>query len=173
MIAIVDYGVGNLRSVQKGFERVGFRPVISRDPEVVAKAGDGEQIDPILDQIDRNNAGTACRIHQQGHDGAVHRCRQSCIGAARFGLASVGQYLKEVAGTGCEVQRVTIGGARQRCALPVPLKLDMQGVALKRSADQDLPIAVADQVIVAPLFNGQCVIGAVAVNGHVMKVRLI
>lgn len=38
MIVIVDYGMGNLRSVQKGFERVGFTPVISRDPEVVAKA---------------------------------------------------------------------------------------------------------------------------------------
>ena len=38
MIVIVDYGMGNLRSVQKGFERVGFTPVISRDPEVVAQA---------------------------------------------------------------------------------------------------------------------------------------
>ena len=38
MIVIVDYGMGNLRSVQKGFERVGFKPVISRDPEVVAQA---------------------------------------------------------------------------------------------------------------------------------------
>ncbi len=38
MIVIVDYGMGNLRSVQKGFERVGFTPVISRDPEVVARA---------------------------------------------------------------------------------------------------------------------------------------
>jgi glutamine amidotransferase len=38
MIAIVDYGMGNLRSVQKGFERVGFTPVITSEPEVVAKA---------------------------------------------------------------------------------------------------------------------------------------
>ncbi len=38
MIVIVDYGMGNLRSVQKGFERVGFSPVISRDPEIVAQA---------------------------------------------------------------------------------------------------------------------------------------
>jgi glutamine amidotransferase len=38
MIVIVDYGMGNLRSVQKGFERVGFKPVISHEPEVVAAA---------------------------------------------------------------------------------------------------------------------------------------
>ncbi len=38
MIVIVDYGMGNLRSVQKGFERVGHVAQISRDPEVVARA---------------------------------------------------------------------------------------------------------------------------------------
>lgn len=31
MIAIIDYGMGNLRSVQKGFERVGFPAVVTRD----------------------------------------------------------------------------------------------------------------------------------------------
>jgi imidazole glycerol-phosphate synthase subunit HisH len=31
MIAIVDYGMGNLRSVQKGLERVGFSAVVTRD----------------------------------------------------------------------------------------------------------------------------------------------
>jgi len=38
MIVIVDYGMGNLRSVQKGFERVGSVPRISGDPDDVAKA---------------------------------------------------------------------------------------------------------------------------------------
>ncbi len=38
MIVIVDYGMGNLRSVQKGFERVGYSPMISRDPAAVARA---------------------------------------------------------------------------------------------------------------------------------------
>lgn len=38
MIVIVDYGMGNLRSVQKGFERVGHQPVISSDPHEVAAA---------------------------------------------------------------------------------------------------------------------------------------
>jgi imidazole glycerol-phosphate synthase subunit HisH len=31
MIAIIDYGMGNLRSVQKGLEHVGFKAVVTRD----------------------------------------------------------------------------------------------------------------------------------------------
>ncbi|MDD2500628.1 MAG: imidazole glycerol phosphate synthase subunit HisH [Geobacter sp.] len=33
MIAIIDYGMGNLRSVQKGFERVGFAAEVTADPK--------------------------------------------------------------------------------------------------------------------------------------------
>jgi len=39
MIAILDYGMGNLRSVQKGFEKVGHEAKITRDPAEVAAAG--------------------------------------------------------------------------------------------------------------------------------------
>jgi len=38
MIAIVDYEMGNLRSVQKGFETVGYDAVVTRDPEVIDRA---------------------------------------------------------------------------------------------------------------------------------------
>lgn len=38
MIVIVDYGMGNLRSVQKGFEKVGFEARVTDDPAVVARA---------------------------------------------------------------------------------------------------------------------------------------
>jgi glutamine amidotransferase len=38
MIAIVDYQMGNLRSVQKGFERVGYEAVITSDPAELARA---------------------------------------------------------------------------------------------------------------------------------------
>jgi len=38
MIAIVDYGMGNLRSVQKGFERVGYGAEVTRDPQGIASA---------------------------------------------------------------------------------------------------------------------------------------
>lgn len=37
-IAIIDYGMGNLRSVQKGFERVGHQAAVTSDPAVVAAA---------------------------------------------------------------------------------------------------------------------------------------
>jgi glutamine amidotransferase len=38
MIAVIDYGMGNLRSVQKGFEKVGFEAVVTADPRVVLEA---------------------------------------------------------------------------------------------------------------------------------------
>ena len=38
MIAIIDYGMGNLRSVQKGFEKVGFDAVVTSDPKVLLDA---------------------------------------------------------------------------------------------------------------------------------------
>lgn len=39
MIAIVDYGMGNLRSVHKGLERVGFPARVTQDPAVISRAG--------------------------------------------------------------------------------------------------------------------------------------
>ncbi len=38
MIVIIDYGMGNLRSVQKGFEKIGSDAVITADPNVVLQA---------------------------------------------------------------------------------------------------------------------------------------
>lgn len=38
MIAIIDYGMGNLRSVQKGFEKVGHAATVTDDPAVVGTA---------------------------------------------------------------------------------------------------------------------------------------
>jgi len=38
MIAIIDYQMCNLRSVQKGFERVGHAAAITSDPTILAKA---------------------------------------------------------------------------------------------------------------------------------------
>src|SRR5262245_43867081 len=37
-LAIVDYGMGNLRSVQKAFERLGRAAEVTRDPERIADA---------------------------------------------------------------------------------------------------------------------------------------
>jgi imidazole glycerol-phosphate synthase subunit HisH len=38
MIAIIDYGMGNLRSVQKALEAVGERPFLTHDPDEVKRA---------------------------------------------------------------------------------------------------------------------------------------
>lgn len=38
MIAVIDYGMGNLRSVQKGFEKTGHHAVITSDRKVIDNA---------------------------------------------------------------------------------------------------------------------------------------
>jgi len=38
MIAIIDYGMGNLRSVQKGFEHVGREAVVTSDAKTILSA---------------------------------------------------------------------------------------------------------------------------------------
>ncbi|MEW6664763.1 MAG: imidazole glycerol phosphate synthase subunit HisH [Thermodesulfobacteriota bacterium] len=38
MIGVIDYGLGNLRSVAGAVERVGFEPVVTRDPADLEKA---------------------------------------------------------------------------------------------------------------------------------------
>jgi glutamine amidotransferase len=38
MIAIIDYGMGNLRSVEKGFQKVGVDVTVTNKPDVVKKA---------------------------------------------------------------------------------------------------------------------------------------
>ncbi len=38
MIIIIDYGMGNLRSVQKAFERIGVSVKISNNPDEILKA---------------------------------------------------------------------------------------------------------------------------------------
>lgn len=38
MIAIVDYGMGNLKSVEKGFKKVGISATVTSDPKVVVNA---------------------------------------------------------------------------------------------------------------------------------------
>ncbi len=39
MIAIVDYGMGNLRSVNKAFESQGYASVVTNDPDTIISAG--------------------------------------------------------------------------------------------------------------------------------------
>ena len=38
MIAVVDYGAGNLTSVMKALDHLGIDAIVTREPEVVVKA---------------------------------------------------------------------------------------------------------------------------------------
>lgn len=38
MIAIIDYGMGNLHSVSKAVERLGFEAVVTADPQLILDA---------------------------------------------------------------------------------------------------------------------------------------
>ena len=38
LVAVLDYGIGNLRSAQKGLERVGADALLTDDPDLVSQA---------------------------------------------------------------------------------------------------------------------------------------
>ena len=72
MIAIIDYQMGNLRSVQKGFERVGHAAAITSDPAILAKAsklvlpGVGAFADAIAELHRRDLVGPICDAIEEG-----------------------------------------------------------------------------------------------------------
>jgi len=67
MIAVIDYGAGNLRSIRRALEAAGATTVVTDDPGVVA---DADAV--VLPGV--GNAGHAVnRIKQMGMDRAIHR----------------------------------------------------------------------------------------------------
>ncbi len=75
---IIDYGMGNLRSVEKAVEAVGGRPLITRDPEAIRNA---ERL--ILPGV--GAFGDAMRnLHQAGLDEAI--CEAARAGKPLLGL---------------------------------------------------------------------------------------
>lgn len=65
MIAIIDYGMGNLRSVQKGLEKVGFAAAIVDEPAAV-RAADGVILPGVGAFADAMG-----NLAQRGLDGAI------------------------------------------------------------------------------------------------------
>ncbi|QPM67001.1 imidazole glycerol phosphate synthase subunit HisH [Atribacter laminatus] len=72
MIVIVDYGIGNLHSVSKALEKLGFKNQISQDPDLVEKAhalilpGVGS-FGEAMEQMEKNNFIEAiCNSVQKG-----------------------------------------------------------------------------------------------------------
>ncbi|MBI5639465.1 MAG: imidazole glycerol phosphate synthase subunit HisH [Nitrospirae bacterium] len=72
MIAIVDYGMGNLRSVEKGFKKVGIDATVTSSPQVVDDAdaivlpGVGAFRDCIRNLTDLSLTGAVIRSIQKG-----------------------------------------------------------------------------------------------------------
>ena len=72
MIAIVDYQMGNLRSVQKGFEKVGYDATITSSPEEILQAeklvlpGVGAFADAMHELRQRDLVEPLCEFVQSG-----------------------------------------------------------------------------------------------------------
>ena len=83
VIAIVDYGIGNLGSVTKGFRRAGAEVVLTGDPEVLRRAdalvlpGDGA-FGATMDEIEgRGPRAGAARGRRAGHAAPRHLHRHA------------------------------------------------------------------------------------------------
>lgn len=110
MIAIIDYGAGNIRSIEKALEYVGASVQVTNDPEVVARA---EAV--VLPGVGSGGAAMA-QIRQHGLDDAIRQATQ--WGKPFLGICLGMQLLAdhhaegEVDGLGLfpgEVQRISYG----------------------------------------------------------------
>lgn len=70
MIAIIDYGAGNIRSIEKALEHVGARVQVTDDPAVVAAARA-----VVLPGVGSGGAAMA-RITGRGMDDAIHQATE-------------------------------------------------------------------------------------------------
>src|SRR5512143_503883 len=72
MIAIIDYGMGNLRSVQKGVEKVGHEAVVTSDTKTILDAshvvlpGVGAFADCMRNLTDMGLVDTVHRVIESG-----------------------------------------------------------------------------------------------------------
>ncbi|MHC4138737.1 MAG: imidazole glycerol phosphate synthase subunit HisH, partial [Planctomycetota bacterium] len=125
MIAIIDYGMGNLRSVEKAFEKVGFDAIVTDKPEIIENAEkivlpgvgafkdakDGLQernlIEPIISHIKQNKLflGICLGLHllfTRSHEDGVHEGLNIVSGevvrfkADRLNINNTGEQKEEV-----------------------------------------------------------------------------
>ena len=120
MLAIIDYQMGNLRSVQKGFERVGAAATIINEPEQIRAAskivlpGVGAFGDAITELRRRNLVEPICEAIQAGKP-----FLGICLGL---------QMLFDVGYEGGEFQGLgIIPGEVRRFELPVEYKIPHMG----------------------------------------------
>lgn len=87
MIAIIDYGVGNLFSLQRSFESIGAQITVTADPEVICQA---EKI--VLPGVGAFE-DAANKLRASGLDKLV--CRQAALGKPLLGICLGMQLLFE------------------------------------------------------------------------------
>lgn len=128
MIAIIDYQMGNLRSVQKGFERVGHAAEIVNDPEKLAQAdklvlpgvgafGDAiaeirrrQLVEPIREAIHAGKPFLGICLGLQllfdvGHEGARHKGLGILRGEVRRFELPKGYKVPHMGWNGCQIRR--------------------------------------------------------------------
>ena len=77
MIAIIDYGAGNIRSIEKALQHVGATVQVTDDPIVVAEA---QAV--VLPGVGSGGAAMA-RMTQRGLDDAVRQASCSKVGRSK------------------------------------------------------------------------------------------
>jgi len=73
VIAVLDYGIGNLRSAQKTLERAGAEPILTSDPAVVAKA----------DGVVLPGVGNFGRVMEAIRDAGVDKLAHDAVASGR------------------------------------------------------------------------------------------
>ncbi|MHB1127572.1 MAG: imidazole glycerol phosphate synthase subunit HisH [Bacillota bacterium] len=137
MIAIIDYGMGNLRSVQKALEKGGFSAVVTRDKQEILSARG-----VILPGV----GAFADAMENLSHNGLVEVIHQVLANKTPFlGICLGAQLLFEVSEENGEHRGLGIMGGRV-VRLPAGVKVPHMGwnQVIARQADQSLLSGIPD-----------------------------
>ena len=132
-LTIVDYGMGNLRSVQKAVEKIGAEAVITSDPSTIAKA----------DRIILPGVGAFRDAIKALHDHNLADPIKEAIAADKpfLGICLGLQLLLEVSYEDGEFAGLSIvPGKVRRFELPAELKIPHMGWNQLQLTDSDNPL---------------------------------
>ena len=73
-IVIIDYGAGNIKSIQFAFERLGYHAILSSDPEVIQKA------DRVIFPGVGEASNAMAKLKKSGLDELIPKLKQPVLG---------------------------------------------------------------------------------------------
>ncbi|MFK2820283.1 imidazole glycerol phosphate synthase subunit HisH [Flavobacteriaceae sp. LMIT009] len=73
-IVIIDYGAGNIKSIQFAFERLGYHAILSSDPEVIQKA------DRVIFPGVGEASNAMAKLKKSGLDKLIPKLKQPVLG---------------------------------------------------------------------------------------------